>query len=279
LNDNFKRYYMPSLSSIDQDIVWLAFAGALLLAGVLIGFALGLPARQRERTAQAERDSAREELESLRVTSEQAQADVNAARAASARVSLLEDKLVAAGRQAANGERVPALETEIAALRDHVVALTAENTRLEEAQRATEEARAETVATLTALRESIEATIATSVDSGLSRHQAALVEVTQQTLHNHARRIDSELQAHQAAIDGLVKPVTESLDKVQQHLTALEQESAKGTASRAPRRARASRRTAVPADGQADEAAVPDSRNGVKEPVSLVAVEPLRVVG
>jgi hypothetical protein len=277
LKDNFKRFRMPSIFSIDQDIVWLAFAGALLLAGILIGFALGQPARNRERTVQADRDAAREELESLRATSEQAQADVMAARAAVARVSALEDKLVAAGRQAANGERVPALESEIAALRDHIVGLTSENTRLEEAHRAADTARAETVATLTALRDEVEERIAASVDAALQRHQAAVLGTVQQVLDDHHRRADAGLQAHHSWIDGLVKPVGETLEKCQQRLAFLEQGSVKAAATpRAPRRERS--RSA--ARGAAPDAPVEDAvadgadgsgHNGTQPPVALVA--------
>ncbi|HJQ56734.1 MAG TPA: hypothetical protein VJ890_07500 [Vineibacter sp.] len=274
---------MPSLSSIDQDIVWLVFAAALLLAGFLLGFVLGSPGRNRDRATQAELDAARFELETLRTNTEVTQSDIAAAQAAAARVSVLEDKLVAAGRQAADGARVPGLEKELAALRDQVVALTSENTRLAEAQRAADEARSDSVATLTALRDDVESRIAAAVEAALHRHQQGLVETAQRLWEDQHRLTDANLKAHHGAIDGLVRPLADSLENYQQRLTVLEQEKATpAAAARAPRRerSRASQRAAgqeaQPVDGAAHSNG---DLNGGQEPVALVAAGPLRVAG
>lgn len=279
---------MPLLSFIPEDVVWLVFAAVLLLTGGVIGFALGLPARGRERAAQAERDAARAEAEGLRSQIEETQTELAARQDAAGRVSILEDKLAAAGRLAAQGERVPGLEAELAALRDQVGALTAENARLAEAPRDAEAGHAERLLALTALREDVEARMAVLVDDALRRNQTALVDVAQQLLESHKRAADVELQAAHGAIDGLVKPVAETLEKCEQRLTVLEQGTTKIASTPSARtgrrdRSRSSQRATAQRvehlEGREDGLApAGGGRNGAQEPVEQVDGEALGAV-
>lgn len=218
---------MPPLPSIPPDLVWPLF-GLLLLAGVSLGTLLGWRARGRgERTAQAERDTAHAEAARLRDQTFDLGAQLAAARTIAARVPTLEDQLQAAERQAAHAERVPVMEQELVLLRGRVEALASAKTKLEESLRKTEEAHGEKLAALTALRDDVEAKMKALADAALRQSQTSLIEVAKQLLDSHKQIADADLKERQGAIDGLVKPVAETLEKYQQRLIALEQENAK----------------------------------------------------
>jgi DNA recombination protein RmuC len=232
---------MPPLPSIPPDLVWPLLA-AVLLAGAFLGLLVGWCARGRgERAAQAERDVVRREAAALREQLMQAgadlvdaraqtaevRADLAAARTIAQRVPSLEDKLAAAERLAAHAERMPGMEQELGLLRGRVEALAAAKTKLEESLRKTEEAHADKLAALTALREDVEAKMRALADAALRHSQTSLIEVAKQLLDNHKQLADADLKERQGAIDGLVKPVAETLEKYQQRLTALEQDNAK----------------------------------------------------
>lgn len=226
---------MLSLDSIPQDIVWVVFAAVLLVAGVIVGFVLGWPARGRERTAEAERDTAVAEVMTLRGEIEAARTELSAARSSVGRPAAADPKV------AAQAERVPALERELASLRERLVAFAAENAKAEEARHQAEEAHAERLAALTALREDLEVRMAALVEAAVQRNQAVLVDLASQ-LQDGQTHAAAELQAHQGAIEGLVRPVTETLLAYEQRLAALEQQTVKAatsaSAARAPRRDR-----------------------------------------
>ncbi|MCW5748386.1 MAG: hypothetical protein KIT36_19520 [Alphaproteobacteria bacterium] len=212
---------MPLISSLPQDVVWSVFAAVLLLAGVIIGFALGWPARSRERAALADRDAARADALELSRRSEEVQSEVATAKAAAA--------------------RVPGLEAELAALRKQLHAATSGAGTIDDAQLRAEETRAAMAAALATLRDDVEAKVATVVDAAVRRNQTDFAEVVQRMLENHKQTTEADLQTRQGAIVEVVKPVTETLEKCEQRLAVLEQESAKAVtslASRANRRDR-----------------------------------------
>ncbi|HJQ56737.1 MAG TPA: DNA recombination protein RmuC [Vineibacter sp.] len=209
---------MPPVTTLTPDLLWLLLF-VPLLAGVLVGWLLGWPGRGRERAAQAERDS-------VRVALAQTETELAIAQAGADRVPALEDRLVAADRLAAHAERVPGLETELARLRQQVLGLTATNTRLAESQRKTEEAHADKLSALTALRADVEAKMKALADAALRDSQSSLLEVAKQLLESHKQVADADLQARQGAIDGLVKPVAETLEKYQAKLAELESATA-----------------------------------------------------
>jgi DNA recombination protein RmuC len=205
---------MPPFPVVAPDMLWLLLA-ALPLAGVVIGWLLGWPARRGRRLAQLERDAAVAETARIRT-------QLATAQAGAVRVPALEEGLRATERRAAHAERVPGLEGEIERLRAQVLTLTATNTRLEEGRRRTEAAHAEQLAALTALRGDVEAKMKALADAALRQSQTSLIEVAKQLLENHKQIADADLQARQGAIDGLVKPVADTLEKYQAKLAELE---------------------------------------------------------
>jgi DNA recombination protein RmuC len=218
---------MPPLPSIPPDLAWPLLA-AVLAVGLFVGLLLGGRAHGRTtRVAVTERDEARRELDLVRESIADSRAQLAAARAVAERVPALEDKLLAAERSSAQAERVPAMEHELALLRGRVEALASAKTKLEEALRRTEEAHAEKVALLSALREDVEARMKALADAALRESQTSLIEVAKQLLDSHKQVAEADLAARQGAIDGLVKPVAETLEKYQQRLAALEQDSAR----------------------------------------------------
>jgi len=218
---------MPPLPTVPPDLIWPLFA-ALLLVGLILGLLLGWFARARgERAALADRDAARTELESQRDLAAEARAHLAAVRTTAERVPALEDKLQAAERLAAHAERLPVMDQELVLLRGRVEALAAAKTKLEETLRKTEEAHGEKVTALTALRDDVTVKMKALADAALRDSQSSLIEVAKQLLESHKQVAAADLKERQGAIDGLVKPVAESLEKYQQRLTALEQENAK----------------------------------------------------
>jgi DNA recombination protein RmuC len=203
---------MPPLPSIPPDLVWPLFI-VLLVAGLAIGLLLGGQARARtERAALAERDTIRLELDRQRDSASDARAQLAAARTVAERVPALEDKLLAAERLAAQAERIPVMDQELVLLRGRVEALAAAKTKLEESLRRTEEAHAEKVALLTALREEVETRMKTLADAALRDSQTSLIEVAKELLASHTQVAEADLKERQGAIDGLVKPVAETLE-------------------------------------------------------------------
>ncbi len=218
---------MPPLPSIPPDLIWPLFA-VLLLAGLVVGLLLGWRARARgERRALAERDAVRAELDRQRDVASEARTHLAAVQTTADRIPVLETRLQAAERLAAQAERMPAMDQELALLRGRVEALAAAKTKLEETLRKTEETHGEKVAALTALREDVEARMKALADAALHQSQSSLIEVAKQLLEGHKQVADADLKERQSAIDGLVKPVAETLEKYQQRLAALEQENAR----------------------------------------------------
>jgi DNA recombination protein RmuC len=64
-------------------------------------------------------------------------------------------------------------------------------------------------------------------DAALRQSQSTLIEVARELLQNHRQAAETDLKQRQGAIDGLVRPVAETLEKYQQRLAALEQENAR----------------------------------------------------
>ncbi len=198
---------MPPLPTISPDMIW-ALMAAVSLGGLLLGLLLGWWVRARgERHVRLERDAARAELDAQREA------------VAEARARLAAAQVLAQG--------VPALEQELTLLRSRVEALASAKTRLEESLRKTEEAHAEKIEALTALRGDVETRMKALADAALRQSQSSLIEVAKELLERHKQTAESDLKERQNAIDGLVKPVAESLEKYQQRLTVLEQENAR----------------------------------------------------
>jgi DNA recombination protein RmuC len=198
---------MPPLPTISPDVIWPLIA-AVSLGGLLLGLLLGWWVRARgERQVRLERDAARAELDAQREALSGARASLAAAQV--------------------QAQRVPVLEEELTLLRDRVEGLTTARTRLEESLRKTEEAHAEKIEALTALRTDVDARMKALADVALHQSQSSLIEVAKQLLESHKQAAESDLKERQNAIDGLVKPVAETLEKYQQRLTVLEQENAR----------------------------------------------------
>lgn len=218
---------MPPLPSIPPDLIWPLLA-AVSLVGIMLGLMLGWLLRGRgERAALADRDTARAELEQQRELAAQVRTQLAASQAIAERVPALETRLATAERLAAHAERLPVMDQELVLLRGRVEALAAAKTKLEETLRKTEEAHGEKVATLSALRADVEAKMKALADAALRDSQSALIDVAKQLLDNHKQVAAADLKERQGAIDGLVKPVAETLEKYQQRLAVLEQENAK----------------------------------------------------
>ncbi|MBL8675081.1 MAG: DNA recombination protein RmuC [Rhodospirillales bacterium] len=239
---------MPPLPTIPPDLIWPLVAAALVALGVgaWIG---GLMRGPRLRAALGERDAARAEATAAATAVHEERVRFAALETVAARVPELENRLRAAedagdallsekSRLAAQAERVPVVEGELTAARARLDALAAEKSRLETELVEREKAQGEKVAALTALRDDVEARMKALADAALEQSRKSLVERADELLKSHRELVeaehgkrlgaaDADLEKRQAAIDGLVKPVAETLLAYQKRLTDLEQENAK----------------------------------------------------
>ena len=207
-----------------MDAVSIA-AGAAggLLAGVLLMWLVLRPKIEQARTEHgAELATAQERMRAALEYSGQVRKALDAANAELNR--LREAWRVEAARRAAAEEkntRIPRIEAELSQTLDRVDALREENSALKaeisELSTVIEEERKAAAAKLALLDEAqhklSDAFKALSAEA-LQRNNSAFLELAQSNLGKYQEKAETELQARQQAIGELVKPLKESLEKV-----------------------------------------------------------------
>jgi DNA recombination protein RmuC len=212
----------------------LIFIAGVVAGGILAYLAAGLKIGQAaektrmeaetERAALAERLKSRDDhLQEMRTAVEKAGGEI---------VVLREDLKLQSDRRSAAEEkntRIPELESAVKAKEDRIAALLEENadlktklsgieTRLAEEQKAVEE---KLLLLNEAERKLSDAFKALSADALKSSNQSFL-ELAKETLERYQETARGDLQMRQRAIDELVKPLKESLEKVDGRIREIE---------------------------------------------------------
>lgn len=129
------------------------------------------------------------------------------------------------------GARLPAMETQIADLQQECSALKAERTglmtRLEEQEKATKEK----LALLDDARQKLSDAFKALSQEALKSNSTQFLELARTNLDKYQEGAKSELEKRQKAIDELVKPMKESLAKVDDKLGLIEKARATGFAT------------------------------------------------
>lgn len=130
--------------------------------------------------------------------------------------------LYARGRQAALAERLRAREAELARLAE----ADAQRLALEKTLAAEHAAAAEKIAAFNETHARLTAEFKALSSDALKNNSEAFVQFAQQTLRQYQQKAEGDLDARKQAIDSLVKPLKESLEKVDVKIGELEQKRA-----------------------------------------------------
>ncbi|WP_404420829.1 DNA recombination protein RmuC [Nibricoccus sp. IMCC34717] len=137
--------------------------------------------------------------------------------------------LVAAFRQGPVAERLRAKEEEalrlaqeLAELRGRAETLLAEGSRLQAELAGERASHAEKVRALTEAHERLTTEFKALSAEALKSNNTAFLELAKSALGQHQQKAESDLAARQLAIEGLVKPLKESLEKVDTKIAEIE---------------------------------------------------------
>jgi DNA recombination protein RmuC len=210
------------------------FVVGVVAGGILVYLVARFKIREAAEKARMEGESERSALtERLRGRDDQLQEMKSAIEKADGEISTLrEDLRLQSDRRSAAEEkntRIPELETAVVVKEERITALLTENadlkTNLSEIEtRLTEERKAveEKIGLLNEAEGKLsDAFKALSVDALRSSNQSFL-ELAKETLERYQEAARSDLQTRQTAIDELVKPLKESLEKVDGRIREIE---------------------------------------------------------
>ena len=210
------------------------FVVGVVAGGLLVYLVSRLKTREAAEKARMEGETERSALtERLRSRDDQLQEFKSAFDRANREISALRDELrLQSDRRSAAEEkntRIPELESAVSVKEERIAALLSENadlkTKLSEIEtRLTEERKAveEKIGLLNEAEGKLsDAFKALSVDALRSSNQSFL-ELAKETLEKYQEMARSDLQTRQTAIDELVKPLKESLEKVDGRIREIE---------------------------------------------------------
>ncbi len=215
-------------------IAVLIFVAGVVAGGILVYLAARMKISQAAEKARMEGETERSALtERLKSRDDQLQETRAAVEKAGGELSVLREELrLQSDRRSAAEEkntRIPELETAVTAREERITALLSENadlktnlseieTKLTEERKAVEEKR---LLLNEAEGKLSDAFKALSVDALKSSNQSFL-ELAKETLEKYQEMARSDLQTRQTAIGELVKPLKESLEKVDGRIREIE---------------------------------------------------------
>jgi len=210
------------------------FVAGVVAGGLLVYLAAKLKIREAAEKARMEGETERSALtERLKSRDDQLQEMKSAIGKAGGEISALrEDLRLQSDRRSAAEEkntRIPELESAVTVKEERIAALLAENadlkTKLSEIETRLTEERKAVEEKLLLLNEAegklSDAFKALSVDALKSSNQSFL-ELARETLERYQESAQSDLRTRQTAIDELVKPLKESLEKVDGRIQEIE---------------------------------------------------------
>lgn len=122
----------------------------------------------------------------------------------------------------AEAQRIPGLERACATLRDEVLDLKTENTRLNTEMSDHDRAHHEKVTALVGIRDEIEKNLKVVTADSLRENQQTFLKLANETFERHRTSSETDLELRQKAVQELVAPLQDSLKNYQEQIAAIE---------------------------------------------------------
>ncbi|HUF41510.1 MAG TPA: DNA recombination protein RmuC [Verrucomicrobiae bacterium] len=206
----------------------------LAIGGIASWLALRSRVRSAAETAKAEAEAARAAMaERLQAREEQIAGLTGALDKASEEIKKLQNDLKSESEKRAAAEekntRIPELDEAINNRDERISALSSELTNLKAAQSELQtklegerKATEEKLALVNEAKQNLSDAFKALSSEALKSNNQSFLELAKTTLEKFQEGAQSDLGARQKAIDDLVKPIKDSLDKVDSNVTALE---------------------------------------------------------
>ncbi len=129
---------------------------------------------------------------------------------------------IARARAEEQASRVPLLEEALRASQDRLEGLAARNAEVQASLREQAEAHVRQIEVMTQVRGEIEKDLKNLANEALKSNQASFLEVARQVLDHHRKTAEGELDRRREAIQAMLQPVSETLQKYQANLQEIE---------------------------------------------------------